>query len=72
MPLLTGGSGVALGLPDNFRRSGELPATRDTASFPDIGGKAAVIAGSCSTATRAQVAHWLRSRPGFRIDVHQP
>ncbi len=71
MPLVTGGSGVALGLPDNFRRSGELSATRDTASFPDTGGKAAVIAGSCSTATRAQVAHWLRSRPGFRIDVQR-
>ncbi|MBX3650986.1 MAG: four-carbon acid sugar kinase family protein [Burkholderiales bacterium] len=69
MLLVTGGSGVALGLPDNFRRSGELPATRDISSFPRIDGSAAIIAGSCSTATRAQVAQWLRHHPGFRVDV---
>ena len=54
--LVTGGSGIALGLPENFRHQGLLAeqasATRMTA--PD--GRAAILAGSCSAATRGQVA----------------
>ncbi len=71
LPLLTGGSGIALGLPDNFRRSGELPDRSTAATLPRIEGSAAIIAGSCSTTTNAQVARWLETRPGFRIDVHR-
>lgn len=71
LPLLTGGSGIALGLPDNFRRSGELPDRTAAAALPRIDGAAAIIAGSCSTATNAQVARWLETRPGFRIDVRR-
>jgi len=69
LPLITGGSGVALGLPDNFRRCGELADRAAPARLPHIDGTAAIIAGSCATATRAQVAYWLETRPGFRIDV---
>jgi len=71
LPLLTGGSGVAIGLPDNFRRSGELPDRAAAAALPHIDGAAAIIAGSCSVATNAQVARWLETRPGFRVDVHR-
>jgi len=71
LPLITGGSGVALGLPDNFRRSGELPDRAAAAALPRIDGAAAIIAGSCSTATNAQVARWLETRPGFRVDVRR-
>ncbi len=71
MPLVTGGSGVALGLPDNFRRSGELPDRAAAAALPRIDGAAAIIAGSCSIATNAQVARWLQSKPGFRVDVRR-
>ncbi len=71
LPLVTGGSGIALGLPDNFRRSGELPDRAAAAALPRIDGAAAIIAGSCSTATNAQVARWLETRPGFRIDVRR-
>ncbi len=71
LPLVTGGSGIALGLPDNFRRSGELPERATAAALPRIDGAAAIIAGSCSTATNAQVAHWLETRPGFRVDVRR-
>jgi 3-dehydrotetronate 4-kinase len=53
-PLLTGGSGVAMGLPENFRRAGKLP-TRDAASLPPLSGHAAVLAGSCSRATLGQL-----------------
>lgn len=55
--LLTGGSGIALGLPDNFRRAGLLPASRQAHPFHAPEGHTAVLAGSCSAATRGQVAH---------------
>ncbi len=54
--LITGGSGVAMGLPDNFRRAGLLPAVAsDQAALPEVGGHAAVLAGSCSRATLMQI-----------------
>ena len=63
LPLLTGGSGIAMGLPANlgFRKS---PAERN----PAVGGHAAVLSGSCSAQSNAQVAHWRKSHPAFRID----
>jgi uncharacterized protein YgbK (DUF1537 family) len=66
--LVTGGSGIALGLPRNFRRSGLLPDRAPETALPAARGYAAVIAGSCSEATREQVAHMSARRPGFRID----
>ncbi len=56
LPLVTAGSGIALGLPQNFRAQGLLPERADAAVLPRIAGKPAVLAGSCSAATRAQVA----------------
>ena len=54
--LITGGSGIAIGLPDNFRRAGLLPAARtDQSALPGVGGHAAVLAGSCSRATLSQI-----------------
>ena len=67
--LVTAGSGVAIGLPENFRRAGLLPPRSDAAQLPQVPGYAAVISGSCSQATNAQVAHWIASgRVAFRID----
>ncbi len=67
--LLTGGSGLALGLPRNFARAGLLPAAENTEALPAVDGLAAVLSGSCSRATQAQVEHWRSSgRPAFRID----
>lgn len=68
LPLVTGGSGIALGLPENFRRAGLLPQRDNAASLPRIDGLSAVLAGSASKATNAQVAAWRQSRPSFRID----
>jgi 3-dehydrotetronate 4-kinase len=62
LPLLTGGSGIALGLPENFRRSGLLGAGGVADALPAIEGPAAVLSGSCSEATQAQVAHMINSR----------
>ena len=39
-----------------------------TAAMPAAGGHAAVLSGSCSAQTNAQVAHWMKSHPAFRID----
>jgi uncharacterized protein YgbK (DUF1537 family) len=52
--LITGGSGMALGLPENFQRAGLL-AKHNAASLPQVGGHAVVLAGSCSVATNRQV-----------------
>jgi len=68
LPLVTGGSGVAVGLPENFRREGLLAHADHAAELPGIEGLSAVLSGSCSAATNGQVVEWLRSRPGFRID----
>jgi len=66
-PLITGGSGIALGLPDNFRNQGMLDraAAADVAS---VDGLEAVIAGSCSAATLAQIAHFRQRRPALALD----
>ena len=69
MPLITAGSGVALGLPANFRRAGLLKHESHAAQLPAISGTGAVVSGSCSVATNAQVAEWNKSRPSFRIDA---
>jgi len=67
LKLVTGGSGVALGLPENFRRTGLLgePAQPE---LPRFGGRRAVIAGSCSTATRGQIDLASKDWPTYRID----
>ncbi|MDZ5111269.1 3-oxo-tetronate kinase [Pseudomonas putida] len=67
--LVTGGSGVALGLPDNFKRAGLLPEAACASELEKVEGWQAVLAGSCSVATNGQVTHWRDSgRPSFAID----
>src|ERR1700722_9959889 len=44
--LITGGSGVAIGLPANFRRAGLLSEAVDPGALPKIEGASAVLAGS--------------------------
>ena len=66
--LITGGSGIALGLPENFRRQGLLGKGHGADELPAIGGAAAVLSGSCSTATLAQVAYMKERAPCLTID----
>ena len=68
LALITGGSGIALGLPENFRRAGLLAPSDAAGTLPVVHGPEAVIAGSCSTATLAQVAAMRARRPVFDID----
>jgi uncharacterized protein YgbK (DUF1537 family) len=68
LPLITGGSGIALGLPANFRAKGLLQPAADAAALPPVRGSEAIIAGSCSAATLQQIEIFGRDRPAFRID----
>jgi len=52
--LITGGSGVAMGLPANFQRAGWFPDRADPSALPTLAGVAAVLAGSCSHRTLGQ------------------
>ncbi len=68
--LITGGSGIAMGLPDNFRDSGLLGQARSADRLPFIEGQAAILAGSCSSATLGQIENFRSAgRPAHRIDV---
>jgi 3-dehydrotetronate 4-kinase len=69
MPLVTGGSGMALGLPENFRRAGLLGTNAGADRLPAVGGTSAVLAGSCSAATLAQIEAMKARRPAFEIDA---
>jgi uncharacterized protein YgbK (DUF1537 family) len=65
MPLVTAGSGVAIGLPANF---GLAPSPQASA-LPPANGLQAVVSGSCSVATNRQVAHFIAAgRPAFAVD----
>ncbi|WP_119168250.1 3-oxo-tetronate kinase [Algihabitans albus] len=66
LKLITGGSGIALGLPENFRARGELSASTDP--WQGQAGRAAALSGSCSQATRAQVAEHARANPALKLD----
>jgi 3-dehydrotetronate 4-kinase len=67
-PLITGGSGIALGLPANFRRQGLIGDGAAADWLPPISGAAVVLSGSCSPATIAQVAFMRERAPVFTID----
>ncbi len=68
LPLVTAGSGIALGLPQNFRDAGRLPERDDAARLPAVDGASAVLAGSCSQATRTQVAVFARTHAAVALD----
>ena len=67
LPLVSGGSGVAAGLPDAYRRRNLLGSVAADA-LPAVGGPAAILSGSCSRATREQVARRAERGPALRLD----
>ena len=69
MPLVTGGSGVARGLPRNFRLEGRDRGRTRPLAMPELGGYAAVLAGSCSAATLRQIAEMRKTCPGLALDI---
>ena len=69
LPLITAGSGVALGLPPAYQRRGWWAPSESAASLSAVSGPAAVLSGSCSDATNAQVARWIADgRAAIAID----
>jgi len=69
MALVTAGSGIAIGLPQNWQASGALARGTKTDALPPAAGLRAVLSGSCSLATNAQVAHFRRAGlPCFAVD----
>ena len=66
--LVTGGSGMAMGLPANFRRAGLL-GDGNAGALPDAPGAAAVLAGSCSRATLFQLGAVRDQAPTLELDA---
>jgi len=71
LKLVTGGSGVAMGLPLDFRRAGLLGDSSGPALLPKLEGGIVVLAGSCSAATRRQVERMSSSCPSVCIDPRE-
>jgi uncharacterized protein YgbK (DUF1537 family) len=63
--LVTGGSGIALGLPANFRKAGLLAG--EARPFLGQQGSAACLSGSCSVQSLKQVAVHAASHPALAI-----
>ncbi|MGB0903572.1 MAG: 3-oxo-tetronate kinase [Mangrovicoccus sp.] len=68
MALLTGGSALAMPLPDLYRRDGLLAADATAPEPPKLAPATILLSGSCSAMTRAQVAAYLQNGPGYRLD----
>ncbi len=65
MPLVTAGSGVAIGLPANWG----LAPSSTASQLPPAQGLRAIVSGSCSQATNRQVAHFkAQGRPALALD----
>jgi uncharacterized protein YgbK (DUF1537 family) len=57
-PLLVAGSGLALGLPAAYAERGWVTPAVGADQLDPLPGPAAIVSGSCSQATRGQVARW--------------
>jgi uncharacterized protein YgbK (DUF1537 family) len=64
--LVTGGSGIAMGLPANF---GIAPTTGKPQRFSGGDGPALILSGSCSPATRRQIAVYGSGHPSLRLNA---
>lgn len=68
MPLVTAGSGVAIGLPANWG----LAPSSTASQLPPAQGLKAIVSGSCSQATNRQVAHFkAQGGPALALDPLQ-
>jgi 3-dehydrotetronate 4-kinase len=66
LPLVCGGSGVAIGLPQNFG----ITASTQASALPAASGSRAIVSGSCSQATNRQVARFIAAGgAAFGIDA---
>jgi len=71
LPLLTGGSGIAMGLPAAYMKRRLIAALSPVPATMEVtAGRRAILAGSCSAATRGQVTAAIAAGlPAFQIDA---
>lgn len=67
--LITGGSGIALGLPANFRKAGLIGES--ASRYVPTKGLGVALSGSCSQASLAQVAVHAKAHPALMLDPDQ-
>lgn len=68
LALITGGSGIAIGLPANFRTARLIPKREGVTQLAKVGGPGVVLSGSCSAATLAQVERFAATHAAMAID----
>ena len=68
LPLITGGSGVAVGLPQNYRTARLIPKREGASPLAKVGGPGVVLSGSCSAATLGQVERFATKHAAQAID----
>ncbi|MEY8098138.1 3-oxo-tetronate kinase [Falsihalocynthiibacter sp. S25ZX9] len=68
MPLMTGGSAVAMPLPALYLADGTLSPYAEKVQKPVLPEGAIILSGSCSKMTRAQVAACLETVGGYQLD----
>lgn len=66
--LITGGSGLAMGLPDNFITQGKINKVQPAWRGAD--GPGVILSGSCSTATREQIEVYSKRFPAMELKAH--
>lgn len=68
LSLVTGGSGVAIGLPQNYRTARLIPKRDGAVALAKTGGPGIVLSGSCSAATLGQVERFAATHAARAID----
>ena len=68
MTLLTGGSAVAMPLPELYRQDGLLAADAPSLQTPHLPAGAVVLSGSCSAMTNEQVAAYAGHGPSLQLN----
>ena len=68
MPLMTGGSAVAMPLPALYQRDGLLKQSVGDYEPPLVDQGAIILSGSCSAVTNAQVAAYGETAPSYCLD----
>ena len=66
--LITGGSGIAIGLPENYRKSGLVNLSQNASKLEPVKGPCLILSGSCSQATLNQIAEFSRDHPSFKLN----
>ena len=67
MPLITGGSALAMPLPDLYKADGILAEDAPQMVIPETDDAAIVLSGSCSAMTRQQVAAFKPDHPSYQL-----